>query len=135
MALSNMTLQTVRYSTPDSSERSLVESEARIAAILAGLQDSGSRAILDETSDGRLTAKELSEQCGLPLSTTYRKIDILTRGGLLAEGTRLRPSGKHSNEYRREADEIRITLGEPLRVTVREPPVESVLPAAINSND
>lgn len=135
MSLSKMTLQTVSFSRPESCERSVVENETTIAAIFDGLQDSGARAILEETTDGPLTAKELSERCDLPLSTTYRKIDILTRAGLLAEETRLSLSGKHTNEYRRAADEITINLPESRQLTVGEPLVERVVPAAIETDD
>jgi len=60
-----------------------------------------------------LTASELSETCGLPLSTTYRKLDLLTATGLLDEHTRVRQSGKHASEYTRSVDDVVVSLGTP----------------------
>lgn len=79
--------------------------------LLEALDDEACRAILSATGDTPLSASELSEACDLPLSTTYRKLDMLTDAGLLSEGIRIRRSGKHASEYRRAVDEVRIAVG------------------------
>ncbi|MFB6256016.1 MAG: helix-turn-helix domain-containing protein [Haloplanus sp.] len=94
--------------------------------ILHALQDDDCRAVLDATGERSLSASELADTCDLPLSTAYRKLDILTDAGLLAERTRLRPDWKHASEYVCVVDEILVDFdaddGFELTVTRREPP-------------
>ena len=78
--------------------------------ILAALDDADCRGLLAETADETLTASELAERCGLPLSTTYRKLELLTEAGLLDEQTRLRQTGKHVNEYALRVDDITVSV-------------------------
>jgi DNA-binding transcriptional ArsR family regulator len=87
-----------------------IEGEDRIQELLDVLNDPGSRDILDATSDTALSANEVSETCDLPLSTTYRKLELLTSVGLLEERTRVRRSGKHPNEYVRAVTRVVISL-------------------------
>jgi DNA-binding transcriptional ArsR family regulator len=88
----------------------VVRADAAVDDLLTALEDAGCRAILDATGDEALSARELSERCDLPLSTTYRKLDRLTRVGLLAERTRIRPSGRHASEYTRRVTSVRVSL-------------------------
>lgn len=89
-----------------------VEDERLVQELLDVLQDADCRAILAATSEEALSAKELSEVCRLPLSTTYRKVDLLADLGALAERTRLRASGKHTSEYERLIDSVVVSLDE-----------------------
>jgi DNA-binding transcriptional ArsR family regulator len=77
---------------------------------LEALQDAECRAILSATSDAPLSAKEVSERCGLAQSTAYRKLDLLTDAGLLEERTRLRRTGKHTSEYRLAVDGVCLSV-------------------------
>jgi DNA-binding transcriptional ArsR family regulator len=61
--------------------------------------------------DEPLTASEVSEQCDVPLSTTYRKLDRLTEVGLVAEGTRI-DDGHHASVYRPAFDAVTIERAE-----------------------
>ena len=79
--------------------------------LLEVLSDGDSRAILGATGERALTANEVSEACDLPLSTTYRKLERLTEAGLLAEGIRLRRSGKHTSEYVRRVEDVSVSFG------------------------
>jgi len=71
-----------------------------------------------------LSANEVSETCDLPLSTTYRKLDLLTDSGLLEERTRIRRSGKHASEFYRAVEDVLVSLdthgGISLRMIHRE---------------
>lgn len=97
--------------SPDAAtDRVVVHADAAVDDLLTALEDAGCRAILDATGDEALSARELSERCDLPLSTTYRKLDRLTRVGLLSERTRLRPSGRHASEYARRVASVRVSL-------------------------
>lgn len=50
----------------------------------------------------------MSERCDIPLSTTYRKLDVLTEAGLLVEGTEIRSDGHHTTTYTVAFEEVRI---------------------------
>ena len=86
--------------------------------VLAALEDPDCRALLEATADEALTAGELIERCGVPRSTTYRKLDRLTEAGLLEESIRISPDGKHANEYRRTFDDVTISLNDRESATV-----------------
>lgn len=88
-----------------------VEDERVVQALLDVLEDEDCRAILAATTDDALSATELSDAVQLPLSTTYRKIELLDDVGALAERTRFRRSGKHTSEYRRVLDSVVVSLG------------------------
>jgi DNA-binding transcriptional ArsR family regulator len=81
-----------------------------VGGLLTALTDAYCRRILDATSERALSAKEVSEACEIPLSTTYRKLDQLTDAGLLDERTRIRRTGKHTSEYCRVVEDVVISL-------------------------
>lgn len=105
----NPIVQSVDPSAP-SVER--VVDETTIQLVLDALDDADCRAILEATSNDPLTARTVSETCDLPLSTTYRKLDLLVDAGLLEERTRVRRSGKHTSEYGRLIEAVFVSLHE-----------------------
>ena len=98
---------------PDGGTRSgtdrTVEAE-EASKLLAALADEDCRTLLQAAEGEALSTSELSDACGLPLSTTYRKVDTLTEVGLFEEQIRLCRSGKHTSEYVRRIDEVRLSL-------------------------
>jgi DNA-binding transcriptional ArsR family regulator len=104
------TIDTVESSAGD--VQTIVAKEA-VQSLLDALNDADCRAILDATSLEPLSAKEVSKTCGLPLSTAYRKLDLLTEAGLLEEETRICQSGKHASEYSRVVERVTVSLGRP----------------------
>jgi DNA-binding transcriptional ArsR family regulator len=78
--------------------------------LVSVLDDPDCRAILDATDDRARSAKELAEECDLPLSTTYRKLDRLTETEAVTERTRIRRTGKHVSEYRRLVGDVLVTV-------------------------
>lgn len=82
----------------------------QVGELFAALEDDDCRALLQAAADDPLSASELSDACDLPLSTTYRKVDLLTDVGLLEERLRLSRSGKHTSEYLLCVDEIQLSL-------------------------
>lgn len=68
--------------------------------VLSVLSDDASRSLLCAT-DEPSTAKELSGECDLPLSTVYRKLEYLASTPLIEETTRPRLHGKHPQQYHR----------------------------------
>lgn len=87
-------------------EGRVLEDESERHRLLAALDDEDSRAILRATADEARSASELAEDCDLPPSTAYRKLERLTDVGLLGQRTRIRTTGKHVSEYRRVVDEV-----------------------------
>ncbi|EMA31083.1 helix-turn-helix domain-containing protein [Halobiforma nitratireducens] len=81
-------------------------------AVLSALDDDACRAILEATSEEALTATELSEQCDIPTSTAYRKVEKLTDAGLVTEQVRINTSGKHATEYRTCFDDVVVSLAD-----------------------
>jgi predicted DNA-binding ArsR family transcriptional regulator len=102
----------------------IIDAESEMEALFHAFDDDDCRAILTATTDGALTANEISDACDLPLSTAYRKLDQLTEAGLLDEQTRIRSSGSHASEYALSVDELVISLegdsGLELQVSQRE---------------
>ena len=86
-----------------------VEAE-EASELLAALADEDCRTLLQAAEGEALSTSELSDACGLPLSTTYRKVDTLTEVGLFEEQIRLCRSGKHTSEYVRRIDDVRLSL-------------------------
>lgn len=78
--------------------------------VLTALEDTDCRAILEATADESMTASELSEACDVPLSTTYRKLEILTDATLLEERIRICRSGKHATEYRKCFEDVTVSV-------------------------
>lgn len=70
------------------------------ARLLSYLEDDVNRCFLNLASIEWRTAQELTEICGTPLSTTYRKLNELDDAGLLDQRIRVNADGKHPEEYR-----------------------------------
>jgi DNA-binding transcriptional ArsR family regulator len=60
--------------------------------------------------DEPMTASELSDACDVPLSTTYRKLELLTEASLLGERTEIRTDGQHTTRYAVEFEEVRVLI-------------------------
>ena len=55
----------------------LAADHPQLQVVLDALDDPECRTIIEQM-EAPMTAKELSENCDVPLSTTYRKLDLLT---------------------------------------------------------
>jgi DNA-binding transcriptional ArsR family regulator len=82
-----------------------------LQTVLDALNDPDCRAIVQVLNEP-LTADEISERSDVPLSTTYRKLDLLTEASLLEEGTEIRPDGQHASRYMVAFEEVIIGLAE-----------------------
>ena len=89
-----------------------VTADTDIEGLLGTLEDPDCRAIIEATSTEALSASELSEECDLPLSTTYRKLELLTDSSLLYEGVEVRSDGQHASRYAIDFEEVVIGLNE-----------------------
>ncbi|MFW5965387.1 MAG: helix-turn-helix domain-containing protein [Halodesulfurarchaeum sp.] len=87
-------------------------------SVFEALEDSDCRRIIEHLEEPQ-TAKHLSTVCDLPLSTTYRKLDILTEASLLFERTVIQSDGHHTTQYEVAFKEISIGLDENNELRVR----------------
>ncbi|OAQ52668.1 hypothetical protein HTG_10100 [Natrinema mahii] len=81
-------------------------------AVLAALDDDACRAILEATTEEALTATELSDRCDIPMSTAYRKVELLTDADLVEEQVRINTTGKHATEYATNFADVRVAVGD-----------------------
>jgi len=88
-----------------------------LESVLEALHDEDCREIVRALSEP-MTADEISEATGIPLSTTYRKLDRLTEASLLEEGVEIRPEGQHASRYAVAFDEVVIGLSEEMAFEV-----------------
>jgi DNA-binding transcriptional ArsR family regulator len=82
-----------------------------VELILKALDDPACRAIIQTLSEP-MTAEEIAEATDTPMSTTYRKLELLTEASLLEEGVEVRPGGQHASRYAVAFDEVAIGLSE-----------------------
>lgn len=80
--------------------------------LLLALADEDCQAILEATAEVALSAPELADRCDIARSTAYRKIDTLTRLGLVEEDTRLRPGGGDVSEYTHVAGNVVVRISQ-----------------------
>lgn len=85
------------------------DDEPELETLLSALHDESCRTII-RTLDEPMTAEEISAATDIPLSTTYRKLDMLTEASLLEEGVQVRKDGQHVSRYILVFDEANITL-------------------------
>jgi DNA-binding transcriptional ArsR family regulator len=77
--------------------------------VLDVLSDETSREILSALGEPR-TATELADRCGIPSSTVYRKLDTLTRAGLLKECVTVKPEYGRVSRYELNVDHVEIAI-------------------------
>lgn len=82
-----------------------------VADVLDALADDDARRIVSALSEPK-TASELSEECDIPLSTTYRKLERLTEASLLSESTDIRRDGQHTTRYSVSFETVTVSVEE-----------------------
>lgn len=68
------------------------------------------RQILAATSREPLSAKELSEECDVALSTIYRRAEDMIEHDLLVERTQIEPDGSHHSVYEAQIDHLDVDI-------------------------
>lgn len=91
--------------------------------VLDALEDPVCRTIIKQLTTP-MTANEISDVCDIPLSTTYRKLELLTDASVLDEQTEIRSDGHHTTRYRTAFEAVEITLNEnrEFEVALTRPP-------------
>lgn len=85
------------------------EDAPTMQAVLDALDDPDCRTILKETAQP-MTAKELTENCGISQSTVYRKLDLLSTATLVREIHSIHPERGRITRYRRDLDDLNISI-------------------------
>jgi DNA-binding transcriptional ArsR family regulator len=93
------------------------EESSDLETILDALHDEDCRTIVSHLTEP-MTADTIAERTDIPLSTTYRKLDVLTEAGLVAEGVELRSDGQHASQYMVAFDEVSIELTDAMALEV-----------------
>ncbi|MCU4719503.1 ArsR/SmtB family transcription factor [Halapricum hydrolyticum] len=78
--------------------------------LLALLGERRVREILAATSREPMSAKELSEECDVALSTIYRRVEDMIDQGLLVERTQIEPDGSHHSVYEANVDHLSVDI-------------------------
>lgn len=86
--------------------------EGRSEAFLQVLADEDCRTIMAAVETEAKTVPELSEECSIPLSTAYRKIDMLEEAAIVEEKTRIRRGCKPKSVYEQRFEEAVVTTDE-----------------------
>lgn len=84
-------------------------SETELQAVLETLADPECREILDEL-ETKQSSQEISEQCDLPQTTAYRKLEALADAGLVTVGTQVRSDGHHVKTYECEVTGVFVLI-------------------------
>lgn len=94
------------------SDRGPVEAAESVPAqaVFEALADPDCRCIIRAVAEVPLTANECVRACDIPLSTTYRKLEMLAAAGFVEEGLRIRRDGKHASEYRQRFDRVDVVV-------------------------
>jgi len=82
-----------------------------LTTVLDALDDEDCRDIVS-VLDEPMTASEISDASDVPMSTTYRKLELLTDSSLLHEGIEVRSDGQHASRYAINFEEVIISLDE-----------------------
>lgn len=91
--------------------------EPALDEVLSALADEDCRALLEVMTQS-LSASELSERSGIPLSTTYRKIERLEEASLINERIDIRDDGRHTSLYVPDFDRVEIARTEDESLTL-----------------
>lgn len=81
------------------------------------------RQILAATSRDPLSAKELSEECDVALSTIYRRVEDMVANDLLVEQTQIETDGSHHSVYEANVDHVDVDIEDgtiDIKMDVRE---------------
>lgn len=71
----------------------------RERAFLRAVADDDCRTILKAIEEDRKTVSEISDECDIPLSTVYRKVNELEDAGMIEQKNRLCQGSKPENVY------------------------------------
>lgn len=82
-------------------------------SILDIINDEGSRKII-RALGGNMTPQEISEECNIPISTVYRKLELMEKASLVSQDTRVEKdkTGGHPATFEADFEKVEIELSE-----------------------
>jgi len=86
--------------------------------LLNALGTESNREILSALEEP-MTAAELVQKCDIPTSTMYRKLDMLSRVGLVKEHLAVDSRSGRCSSYERNVERISVSVGDDGGLTVR----------------
>lgn len=100
-----------------------VEDAPDLQTVLDALDDPDCRTIVRRL-DEPMTASEIADDTDIPLSTVYRKLDMLSEASLVSELTEVRSDGHHTTRYDLDFEDVTLSLTEDneFDVAVSRPP-------------
>lgn len=103
-------------------DRSSAADGPPVSAVLTSLEDAKCRALLTALDEPK-SANTLCDDCDLPSSTVYRKLQLLRDAALVKEYTEVRRDGPNATLYERDftAISIRIDDADEFTVSVERP--------------
>lgn len=103
-------------STMDPRPPSVTE-HPELQTVLTSLTDEDCRRILQVLSEP-MSAQEIANSCDVPLSTTYRKLKLLSDASLVSERLDVSEPGKHTTKYEADFETVTVELNEDGRIEV-----------------
>lgn len=107
-------------------ERTADDQDPEPETVLRFLADADCRRILGHLDEPK-TAQELVEECDIPTSTVYRKLDELTEAGILDESTVVDLHGTNATHYYADWSAVTVTLDADGTLSVSAPDDETEL--------
>ncbi len=89
-----------------------MSSDDRSDELLELLGEERVRQILAATSRESMSAKELSDECDVALSTIYRRVEQMVAHDLLIERTQIESDGSHHSVYDANVDHLDVDIDE-----------------------
>lgn len=86
--------------------------DSRAEAFVQALADEDCRQLLRSVDSEAKTVSTLSNECGIPLSTTYRKVNCLEEASLVEAKNRIGRNSKPETVYEQSFDGAVITTGD-----------------------
>lgn len=86
-------------------------SEKQLQTVLETLADPECREMLDALGTER-SVQDIADRCDLPQTSAYRKLEALSKAGLVTEGTELRTDGHHVKTYQRDVTGVFVLVRE-----------------------
>jgi predicted transcriptional regulator len=88
-----------------------------LESILEVLQDDDCRQLLDVIDTDPQTTKELAKRSDIPLSTVYRKLDLLIDSNIIEKTSKIAPNENHAAAYHLSVESLVISVNIQERVT------------------
>jgi response regulator of citrate/malate metabolism len=102
---------TLRPTGEATENRTPTDAKDGLQPVFDALNDPDCRTII-RMADEPMTASELADACDRPISTMYRKVELLVEASLLESSLRLGTGGKHPQQYERPFNDFSVSISE-----------------------